>query len=104
MPLQHSPPTKNTRAQRNQAVLTPTERAPLDCTPSVHQLSDTLDRGPRMEGEAPSRRGGLKNEEGESEEKEVVAALAGAPEASEAEDLSHSNQPLVSQAEPTSSK
>ncbi|MBW0493721.1 hypothetical protein O181_033436 [Austropuccinia psidii MF-1] len=69
MPLQHSPPTKNTRAQRNQAVLTPTERAPLDCTPSVHQLSDTLDRGPPMEGEAPSRRGGRKKEKGGHQEK-----------------------------------
>ncbi|MBW0499379.1 hypothetical protein O181_039094 [Austropuccinia psidii MF-1] len=84
-----------------------------------------------MEGEEPSRRGGVKSrrsrsfsgllggypsisqgngsrlgeaeeEEGteESEETEVSAALAGAPEASEAENLAHSNQPLVSQAEP----
>ncbi|MBW0586481.1 hypothetical protein O181_126196 [Austropuccinia psidii MF-1] len=57
-----------------------------------------------MEGAAPSRRGNVKSslggaehEEGEeSEETEV----AGAPEASEAENLAHSNQPLVSQAEP----
>ncbi|MBW0523287.1 hypothetical protein O181_063002 [Austropuccinia psidii MF-1] len=89
-----------------------------------------------MEGEAPSRRGGVKSrrsrsfsillggyqsitqgprrrlgvaadEEGEesveedgSEETEVAAALAGAPEASEAANLAHSNNPLVSQAEP----
>ncbi|MBW0495148.1 hypothetical protein O181_034863 [Austropuccinia psidii MF-1] len=61
MPVQHSPPAKNTRSQRHQAVLTPTARAPLDCTPSVHQLSANLDRGPPMEGAAPSRRGGVKS-------------------------------------------
>ncbi|MBW0555496.1 hypothetical protein O181_095211 [Austropuccinia psidii MF-1] len=61
MPVQHSPPAKNTRSQRNPAVLTPTERVPLNCTPSVHQLSKNLDRGPPMEGAAPSRRGGMKS-------------------------------------------
>ncbi|MBW0537679.1 hypothetical protein O181_077394 [Austropuccinia psidii MF-1] len=89
-----------------------------------------LDRGLPMEGEAPSRRGGVKSrrstpfsgllggypsiykgprsklgeaedEEGEkSEEAEVAAALKGAPEASEAANLAHSNQTLVSQGEP----
>ncbi|MBW0586623.1 hypothetical protein O181_126338 [Austropuccinia psidii MF-1] len=59
IPVQHSPPAKNTRSQRHQAVLTPTERAPLDRTPSVHQLNKNLHRGPPMEGAAPSRRGGL---------------------------------------------
>ncbi|MBW0587648.1 hypothetical protein O181_127363 [Austropuccinia psidii MF-1] len=83
-----------------------------------------------MEGASPSRRGGMKSrrsrsfsgllggypcisegarailgeaqdEEGEeSEETEVAAALADVPEASEAANLAHSNQPLVSQAEP----
>ncbi|MBW0546168.1 hypothetical protein O181_085883 [Austropuccinia psidii MF-1] len=61
MPVQHSPPSKNTRSQRNQAVLNPTARVPLDRTPSVHQLSANLDRGPPMEGAAPSRRGGMKS-------------------------------------------
>ncbi|MBW0589645.1 hypothetical protein O181_129360 [Austropuccinia psidii MF-1] len=61
MPVQHSPPAKNTRSQRHQAVLTPTARAPLDRTPSVHQLRSNLDRGPPMEGAAPSRRGGVKS-------------------------------------------
>ncbi|MBW0570291.1 hypothetical protein O181_110006 [Austropuccinia psidii MF-1] len=60
MPVQHSPPAKNTRFQRNPAVLTPTVRVPLDRTPSVHQLSANLDRGPLMEGAEPSRRGGMK--------------------------------------------
>ncbi|MBW0525568.1 hypothetical protein O181_065283 [Austropuccinia psidii MF-1] len=130
MPVQHSPPAKNTRYQRHQAVLTPTARAPLDRKPSVHQLSANLDRGPPIEGAAAFRRGGVKSrrsrsfsgllggypripqgprsrsgeaedEEGEeSEETEVAAALAGAPKASEAPNLAHYNQPLVSQAEP----
>ncbi|MBW0501971.1 hypothetical protein O181_041686 [Austropuccinia psidii MF-1] len=54
-----------------------------------------------MEGAAPSRRGGGGAvEEEESEETEVAAVLEGSPEASEAPNLAHSNQPLVSQAEP----
>ncbi|MBW0495973.1 hypothetical protein O181_035688 [Austropuccinia psidii MF-1] len=130
MPVQHSPKAKNTRSQRHQAVLTPTTRAHLDCTPAVHKLSSNLDRGPPMKGGAPSRRGGVKSrrsrsfsglfggypsisqgprsrsgesedEEGEeSEETEVTVALAGAPEASEAPNLAPFNQPLLSQAEP----
>ncbi|MBW0478009.1 hypothetical protein O181_017724 [Austropuccinia psidii MF-1] len=61
MPVQHSPQAKNTRSQRNPAVLTPTARIPLDCTPSVHQLSANLDIGSLMEGAAPSRRGAMKS-------------------------------------------
>ncbi|MBW0579795.1 hypothetical protein O181_119510 [Austropuccinia psidii MF-1] len=134
MPVQNSPPAKNTRSRGTPAVLTPTARVPLDRPPSVHQLSANLDRGPPMEGAEPSRRGGMKyrrsrsfsgllggypgmsegvrarlgeaeDEEGEEsvegyEEPEVATALAGVPEASEAENLAHSNKPLVSQAEP----
>ncbi|MBW0490394.1 hypothetical protein O181_030109 [Austropuccinia psidii MF-1] len=59
--IQHSTPAKNTRSQRHKAVLTPTERAPFDHTPLVHQLSTKLERGLQMEGEAPSRRGGAKS-------------------------------------------
>ncbi|MBW0554007.1 hypothetical protein O181_093722 [Austropuccinia psidii MF-1] len=55
MPIQHSPPARQTRSQaRTQAVLTPTPRAPLDGTPEVPQLRAQLDRGLRMEGAAPS--------------------------------------------------
>ncbi|MBW0581311.1 hypothetical protein O181_121026 [Austropuccinia psidii MF-1] len=120
MPVQNSPPAKNTRSQRNPAVLTPTARTPLDRTPSVHQLSANLERGPPMEVAAPSRRsrsfsgllgrypgmsegararlGEAEDEEGEeSEETEVVTALEGVPKTSEAANLAHSNQPLVSQ-------
>ncbi|MBW0497816.1 hypothetical protein O181_037531 [Austropuccinia psidii MF-1] len=129
MPVQNIPPAKNTRSQRHEAVLTPKARAPLDCTPSAHQLSANLERGTPMEGEASSRRrvvksrrsrsfsellGGYKilskgprsrlgeaeGEEGEeSEEAEVAATFSGAPQASEAANIAHSNQPLVSQAE-----
>ncbi|MBW0495441.1 hypothetical protein O181_035156 [Austropuccinia psidii MF-1] len=57
MPIQHSPPARQTRSQaRDQAVLTPTPRAPLDGTPAVPQLRAQLDRGPHMVGEAPSRK------------------------------------------------
>ncbi|MBW0589727.1 hypothetical protein O181_129442 [Austropuccinia psidii MF-1] len=59
MPLQHSPPARQTRSQaQTQAVLTPTPRVPLDGTPAVPQLRAQLDRGPRMEGAAPSRKEG----------------------------------------------
>ncbi|MBW0485134.1 hypothetical protein O181_024849 [Austropuccinia psidii MF-1] len=62
MPVQHSPPAKNTRSQKNPAVLTPpTARAPLDHIPSVHKLRANLDRGPPMEGAAPSRRGEIES-------------------------------------------
>ncbi|MBW0537994.1 hypothetical protein O181_077709 [Austropuccinia psidii MF-1] len=137
MPGQHSPPAKNTRSQRNPAVLNPTARVPLDHTPSVHHLSENLDRGSPMEGEAPSRRGGMKSrrsryfsgllggypgmsegertrlgeaedEEGEefveeedSGETEVEDALANAPEVPQGSNLALSNQPLISQTEPS---
>ncbi|MBW0461033.1 hypothetical protein O181_000748 [Austropuccinia psidii MF-1] len=93
-------------------------------------MIENLDRGPPMEDAAPSIRGGMKSrrsisfsvllggypgifqgpesrlgeaedEEGEaSEENEVVAALAGAPEAYEAINLALSTQPISSQGEP----
>ncbi|MBW0529943.1 hypothetical protein O181_069658 [Austropuccinia psidii MF-1] len=59
MPIQHSPPERQTRPQaRTQAVLIPTPRAPLDGTPAVPQLRAQSDRGPCMEGAAPSRKEG----------------------------------------------
>ncbi|MBW0581179.1 hypothetical protein O181_120894 [Austropuccinia psidii MF-1] len=55
MPVQHSPPSRQTRSQaRDQAVLNPTPRAPLDGTPAVPQLSTQFDREPHLEGGAPS--------------------------------------------------
>ncbi|MBW0578597.1 hypothetical protein O181_118312 [Austropuccinia psidii MF-1] len=59
MPIQHSPPAKQTRSQAQaQAFLTPAPRAVLDGTPSVPQLKGHLDRGTNVEGEAPSRKEG----------------------------------------------
>ncbi|MBW0573357.1 hypothetical protein O181_113072 [Austropuccinia psidii MF-1] len=59
MPLQHSPPARQTRSQAQaQDFLTPTPRAPLNETPEVPPLKAQLDRGPIKEGEAPSRKEG----------------------------------------------
>ncbi|MBW0531224.1 hypothetical protein O181_070939 [Austropuccinia psidii MF-1] len=59
MPIQHSPPARQTQSQpRAQAVLTPTPRDPLNGTPAVPQLRAKLDRGHILEGEAPSRKEG----------------------------------------------
>ncbi|MBW0533340.1 hypothetical protein O181_073055 [Austropuccinia psidii MF-1] len=55
MPLQHSPPARQTRYQ---AVLTPTPRAPLDGTPAVPPQKAQLDRGPMKEGAETSRKEG----------------------------------------------
>ncbi|MBW0585083.1 hypothetical protein O181_124798 [Austropuccinia psidii MF-1] len=63
MTVQHRPQAKNKRSQRHQAVLTPTARAPFGHTPSVHQLNSNLGRGPPMEGEESSRRGGVNLQE-----------------------------------------
>ncbi|MBW0584645.1 hypothetical protein O181_124360 [Austropuccinia psidii MF-1] len=81
MQVQHHPLAKNTRSQRNPAVLTPTARVPLDRTPSVHQLNANLDRGPPMEGAAPSRRGGMKSRRSRS----FSELLGGYPGISEGE-------------------
>ncbi|MBW0528238.1 hypothetical protein O181_067953 [Austropuccinia psidii MF-1] len=57
MPIQHSPPARQTISQaRTQAVLTQTPRAPLDGNPAVSQLRAHLDRGPNVEGAAPPRK------------------------------------------------
>ncbi|MBW0540567.1 hypothetical protein O181_080282 [Austropuccinia psidii MF-1] len=59
MPVQHSPPARQTRSQaRTEAVLTQTPRVPLDGTPAAPQLRAQLDRGPHLEGAAPSRKEG----------------------------------------------
>ncbi|MBW0569148.1 hypothetical protein O181_108863 [Austropuccinia psidii MF-1] len=117
MPIQHSPPTRQTRSQaRAQAVLTPTPRAPLDATPEVSQLRAKLDRGPILEGEAPSRKEGRElhgpGENGEEEEEnsveeeesygtEGVPAPVGASQDTGGPTLSQSNQPVSHQSEPS---
>ncbi|MBW0531619.1 hypothetical protein O181_071334 [Austropuccinia psidii MF-1] len=55
MPVQQSPPVRQTRAP---AFLTPTPRAPLDGTSEAPQLRAHLDRGPVMEEGEPSRKEG----------------------------------------------
>ncbi|MBW0524442.1 hypothetical protein O181_064157 [Austropuccinia psidii MF-1] len=108
MPVQHSPAAKNTRSERHQAVLTPTARAPLECTQLVHQLSANLDREPPIKGAGPSRRGGANSRRSRS----FSGLLGGYPSISQGArsrsgggfcakaELAHSNQPLFSQAEP----
>ncbi|MBW0519641.1 hypothetical protein O181_059356 [Austropuccinia psidii MF-1] len=59
MPVQNSPPARQTRSQaRNKSVLTKPPKVPLDGTSEVCQMRAHLDRGPVMEGEAPSRKEG----------------------------------------------
>ncbi|MBW0588338.1 hypothetical protein O181_128053 [Austropuccinia psidii MF-1] len=58
MPIQHSPPARQTRSQaRSQAGLTPTPRASLDATPAVSKLRAKLERAApsRKEGRGPRR-------------------------------------------------
>ncbi|MBW0486885.1 hypothetical protein O181_026600 [Austropuccinia psidii MF-1] len=51
MPIQHSPPARQTRSQaRADAVLTPTPRAPLDGTPEVPQLRGKCGRSSTIKG------------------------------------------------------
>ncbi|MBW0549976.1 hypothetical protein O181_089691 [Austropuccinia psidii MF-1] len=130
MPLQHSPPARKTRSQaRTQAVLTPTQRSPLDGTPAVSQLRAKLDRGPTLEGRVPRRSnsfsgvvGGFPGmsrttfrgpgEDGEEEEENSVeeeesdgTAAAPAPvgesEGTRGPTLAQSDQPVSHQTEPS---
>ncbi|MBW0564440.1 hypothetical protein O181_104155 [Austropuccinia psidii MF-1] len=108
MPIQHSPPARQTRSQaRTQAVLTPTPRAPLDGTPAVSQLRAHLGRGPNVEGAALSRKeGGGPGEDGEEEEEnsdgtEGVPAPVEASQGTGGPTLAQSNQPVSHQSEPS---
>ncbi|MBW0583264.1 hypothetical protein O181_122979 [Austropuccinia psidii MF-1] len=119
MPVLHSTPGRSTRSQaRAQSVLTPTPKAPLDGTPAVPQLRAQLDRGPRMERAAPSRKKGrgprrsCPGEDGEEEEEnsveeegsdgtEGVPAPVGASQGTGGPTLAHSNQPVSHQSEPS---
>ncbi|MBW0502478.1 hypothetical protein O181_042193 [Austropuccinia psidii MF-1] len=104
MPVQHSPPARQTRSQaRTQAVLTQTPRAPLDGTPAIPQLSDKLDRGPIMEGPGED---GEEEEENSGEEEESygtegVPAPVGASQGTGGPTLAQSNQPSSHQSEPS---
>ncbi|MBW0537997.1 hypothetical protein O181_077712 [Austropuccinia psidii MF-1] len=100
MPVQNSPPGKNTRSQISKTFLTPTLRAPLYPIPSVHQLNPNLERGLPMEGAALIRSGGHRSRLGEAEVEEGAPAKAAATEAPEVANQALSNKPLFSQAEP----
>ncbi|MBW0553731.1 hypothetical protein O181_093446 [Austropuccinia psidii MF-1] len=112
MPIQHSPPARQTRSQaRTQAVLNPTPRAPLDGTPAVPQLRAHLDRGPNVEGEALTTLKGP-GEDGEEEEEnfveeegfdgtEGVPSPVGASQGTGGPTLAQCNQPVSHQSEPS---
>ncbi|MBW0564176.1 hypothetical protein O181_103891 [Austropuccinia psidii MF-1] len=114
MPIQHSPPARQTRSQaRTQPVLTPTPRAPLDGTPAVSQLRAKLDRGPTLEGAELSRKEGRDpGEDGEEEEEnsaeveeyygtEGVPAPVEASQGTGGPTLAQSYQPVSHQSEPS---
>ncbi|MBW0468729.1 hypothetical protein O181_008444 [Austropuccinia psidii MF-1] len=105
MPVQHSPPERQTRSQ---AVLTPTPRALLDDLTEVPQMRAHLDRGPNLKGETPSSPG----EDGEEEEQnsveeedsdgtEAVPAPVGASQGTGGPTLALSNHPVSHQPEPS---
>ncbi|MBW0579649.1 hypothetical protein O181_119364, partial [Austropuccinia psidii MF-1] len=107
--VEHSPPARQTRSQaRAQAALTPTPRAPLDGTPAVPQLRAQLDRGPHMEGAAPSRKEGrgprrsisLSGVE-ESDGTDGVPAPVGASQRTGGPTQAQSDQPVSHQSEPS---
>ncbi|MBW0589342.1 hypothetical protein O181_129057 [Austropuccinia psidii MF-1] len=113
MPIQHSPPARQTRSQaRTQAVLTPTPRDPLDGTPVVPQLRAKLDRGPILEGRKRAKKINVPGEDGEEEQEnsveeeesdgtEGVPAHVGASQGTEQPTLAQSNQPVSHQSEPS---
>ncbi|MBW0525109.1 hypothetical protein O181_064824 [Austropuccinia psidii MF-1] len=77
----------------------PSRRGGIKSRRSI-SFSGLLGGYPGMSEGARARLGEAEDEEGEeSEETEVETSLAGVAEASEAANLAHSNQPLVSQTE-----
>ncbi|MBW0517816.1 hypothetical protein O181_057531 [Austropuccinia psidii MF-1] len=111
MPIQHSPPARNIRSQaRAQFVLTPTTRAPIDGTPAVPQLRAQLDRGPTMEGAAPSTKVPGEDDEAEgensvgeeeSEGTEATPAPVGEFQGTGRPTLAQSDHPVSHQSEPS---
>ncbi|MBW0490777.1 hypothetical protein O181_030492 [Austropuccinia psidii MF-1] len=115
MPVEHSPPSRQTRSQaRNQAVLTPTPRAPLDGTPAVPQLrSPNGRRSTIQEGRKRAKEVNLmirsddKEEEENSVEEEESDGTEGAPAPVGASQgtgrttLAQSDQPVSHQSEPS---
>ncbi|MBW0583851.1 hypothetical protein O181_123566 [Austropuccinia psidii MF-1] len=89
MPIQHSPPARQTRSQaRTQAFLTPTPRAPLEGTPAVLGEDDE-------EEEENSQ------DEEDSEGTEAAPAPVGASQGTGGPTLAQSDQPVSHQSEPS---
>ncbi|MBW0589413.1 hypothetical protein O181_129128 [Austropuccinia psidii MF-1] len=102
MPIQHSPPARQTRSQaRTQAVLTPTERATLDGTPAVPQLRAQLDRGPHGPGEDGEEEEENSVEEEDSDGTEGVPAPVRASQGTGGATLAQSNKPVSHESEPS---
>ncbi|MBW0509391.1 hypothetical protein O181_049106 [Austropuccinia psidii MF-1] len=114
MPIQHSPPERQTRSQvRAEAALTPTPRAPLDGTSAVPQLRAQFGRRSIIqEGRKRAKkikfffRNGEEEEENSMEEEEPdgtedVPAPVGASQATGVPTLAQSNQPVSHQYEPS---
>ncbi|MBW0523990.1 hypothetical protein O181_063705 [Austropuccinia psidii MF-1] len=79
MPIQNSPPVRQTRSQaRAQAVLSLTQRVPLDGTPAVPQLRAKLEREAILEVAEPSRKEG-KGPRQSSSFSGVVGGFPGTP-------------------------
>ncbi|MBW0498529.1 hypothetical protein O181_038244 [Austropuccinia psidii MF-1] len=95
MPIQHSPPARQTRTQ---AVLTPTPRAPIDGTPEVPQLRAQLDRGPCEEG-AEEEENSVEEEEYDGNE--GAPAPVGVPQGTGGPTLAQSYQPVSHWSEPS---
>ncbi|MBW0506212.1 hypothetical protein O181_045927 [Austropuccinia psidii MF-1] len=112
MPLQHSPPARQTRSQaRSQAVLTPTPRAPLDGTPAVPPLKAQSRREKHHPGRKEECQEGP-GEDGQEEEQNSVEeegsdgteadpAPVGASEGTRGPTLAKSDQPVSHQTEPS---
>ncbi|MBW0492014.1 hypothetical protein O181_031729 [Austropuccinia psidii MF-1] len=109
MPIQHSPPARQTRSQaRAQAVLTPTQRAPLDGTPAVPQLRAQLDGGPRLSratfkgpGEDGEEEEEKSVEQEQSDGTEGAPAPVGASQGTGGPTLAQFDQPVSHQSEPS---
>ncbi|MBW0558643.1 hypothetical protein O181_098358 [Austropuccinia psidii MF-1] len=113
MSIQQSPPARQTTSQaRTQALLTQTQRAPLDATQKAPQLGAELDRGPILEGRKSAKKIKGPAEYGEEEqynsvEEEDSDGTGGVPapveasQGTEGPTLAQSNQPVSHQSEPS---
>ncbi|MBW0511897.1 hypothetical protein O181_051612 [Austropuccinia psidii MF-1] len=100
MPIQHSPPARQTRSQaRDQAILTPTPRAPLDSTPAVPQLRAPYGKKRAQKIKFFFRSNG--EEEEDSDGTEGVPAPLGASQGTGGPTLALSNQPVSHESEPS---